>query len=320
MPEYPLVPDPRADIVAGSADFKAYLEKMPELYLKPEVPDIVREHIRIAQRVLEHSYFVYEFIDIALTQVIIGLEKSLRLKYREVEKKDDEELTFFQLSKWATSNNFFELADQSILDIYRKVRNGKVHSPKNSLGGTLYLQRILEPIGFINDLYEDIPLRVARKEVWTSLMKDVVDVFKEGATLTFDGNNLFFVRNICVTFVNNKHSSPKYYFSMVILTDPQSHSSQHLLATENLVALNVALNKTKRTMTGTEADTNRTFTISALDNLGMAAMKIWENQINEIHRKEDGEHAMPIDILAASSVQVRAEKLHTKALFNFYRN
>lgn len=320
MPEYPLFPDPRAEVACGTTDYITYLERIPELFLKPEVPDIVKEHIRITQRVLQHSYFVYEFIDVAFMQVIIGLEKALRIKYKDTTNLREEKKNFNDLLKWAYNQNFFELTDIKILDVYREVRNGKVHHPENTLGGMLYLQRILQPIGFINDLYEDVQLRIARKQVWSNLVKDMIEVFKEGATLTFDGNALFFIRKINIVFVNNKHSSAKYYFTIVMLTDPHSHSSGQLLPTKNVVALNVTINKAAKTMTGTEVGTNRAFTISAVDALSRTVTKLWENQINEIHRKEDGEYAMPIDILTESSLQGQAKKLHTIALFDFYKD
>lgn len=318
MPEYPLEPDARAELIAGNFGFNTYQQKVPELYLKPEVPQIVRDHIDIAQKILRHSFFVYDFIDVAFTQVIIGLEKALRLRYTEATGGGDDELTFYKLSEWAHSLNLFEFNDKSIIDAYRKVRNGKVHDAKNTLGGIVYLNRILEPLNMINDLYEDVPLRKERNRLRDDLFKDFIDLFQRKAMLNL-GDKLLLARDMTPVFINNKQNQLTYYISLIILPVPSFLKASNLLPVKNLTLTNFNLDRSAKVITATSQTDKMVITFSALDDLGQAAMKHWENSIDRINTKPDGNLEMNCDILCSFSMSAGSENFYTNTVSEFYR-
>ncbi|HEY1039742.1 MAG TPA: hypothetical protein VGF30_10075, partial [Bacteroidia bacterium] len=90
-------------------DVKTFKEQwLGELYLKPEVSEEIREQAFIINKLLLHSYYEYDFIDIAMLQGIISFEKALRIRYSELENKSARKLNLGELIDWALTLKLFE--------------------------------------------------------------------------------------------------------------------------------------------------------------------------------------------------------------------
>lgn len=50
------------------------------IYFKPEVPKDILAFANNVEKLLLHSYYEYEFIDIALTHAIFTFEKAMRIR------------------------------------------------------------------------------------------------------------------------------------------------------------------------------------------------------------------------------------------------
>jgi hypothetical protein len=188
----------------GGSDFESFQENILQpIYLKGEVPDDIKAEIKIVEKLLLHSYYEYNFIDLALSQAVFALEKSLRIRYSEVNNKSSSQLTFFKLIDWFFDEIYFEILNKGILTQLRNIRNGKVHNEKKTLGGIAFLHKVYTVVYLINDLYEDPLLRISRHKLIMELQEVLTDLMKEGAVISIDGKRSIIFK-ADVVFVNNK--------------------------------------------------------------------------------------------------------------------
>jgi hypothetical protein len=314
MPDYPLNPDPRASLIAGSNEFLDYQKKSTSLYLKKEVPELIRQHVSVVQRLLELSYFEYEFIDVAFTHAVFGLEKALKLRHEEIEGKEFKG-SFENVTTWAFSKNLLENDSTALVDIYRQIRNSKVHAPTPSLMGIAVFDRIEEPVMVINDLYEDVTLRSDRKE----LMKNALpffESFRDGAYWN-KNDKTYYIRNVNPVFVNNK-SSHVWYIAFIVATDLGSYTSSQMLFADHIVARDVIFDLNSQTLSGKDVTTGEPFRITKLDDLGIAFMKWWLNVIDETHKTANGNGAMPLEHIIGLSISLKVNRTYRLALSDFY--
>ncbi|TPE43349.1 hypothetical protein [Pontibacter mangrovi] len=184
--------------------YEEYLSKIvPELFINDNAPQQVKDGFALAWKLLRQAYFEYQFIDVALTQSIITLERALRLKYDELNNKPKKNITLQKLLKWFLHNGYFEPTNPQIYDQLRLIRNGKVHDTNHSFGGIAFLSKVLTPLQLINDLYEDKELRKKRQEERKQLTHHFQEQLIDGGILHF-GNQKLIIMGAWVAFVNNK--------------------------------------------------------------------------------------------------------------------
>lgn len=203
--------DPRWDIVASGKDYETFLETLPAYYLTSRAPETVHKEIEVARKILEHSYFVYEFIDVGFVQLIICFEKVLKLRHDQLVPKiqplpkKQKWLRFQELIEWAFNAGLLETSSSNRLHTFRDIRNGKMHAAKFSLGGFLYLSKTDEPIFYINDLYEDPQLRISRQVLKKSFQERLVNLLRERGLMwqtVDDVNQARVVVDVDTIFVN----------------------------------------------------------------------------------------------------------------------
>jgi hypothetical protein len=141
------------EIVQGAENFESFQSNLLRpINVKPEIPEDIRRNIEIIQKLLVHSYFEYDFIDIALLHANITLEKALKIRYKEIEN-NNKRLHFEKLVDWLYNSGHFKVYNREILDIIRDIRNRKVHETKNSVLGMAFIGRIYGIIDLINYIY-----------------------------------------------------------------------------------------------------------------------------------------------------------------------
>lgn len=200
-----LTPHPIWQSVVNADSFEGFKTHiLPELFLKKEVPEDVVHNVEVIRKLLLHSYFEYDFIDIALTQSVFALEQALKIRYRELNSKSYKG-NFKKLIEWFYERGYFETYNSGIAHQLRYIRNKKVHDEKNMLGGTIFLLKVKTPVMLINDIFEDKDLRKERKVIVEELQKRLNELFKKGSILKVNDSS-YIIDKISVVFVNNKEA------------------------------------------------------------------------------------------------------------------
>ena len=162
-------------------DFKENVLK--PIYINPSVPDDIQGEIKLVEKLLIHSFFEYEFIDVALTHAAFTLEKALKIKSKEIGAGLNPKLTFEKLIEWFFVNGYFETDNIEVPNQLRNIRNDKVHRAEKSLGGVIFMGKVYHTLDLINDLYEDHNLRKDRKSIRKSVNEKLQEFIKEGVIL-----------------------------------------------------------------------------------------------------------------------------------------
>ncbi len=134
--------DERWSLWVPDADFNKFKEIfIPDLYLKREVPDDIREMYKLIERILELSYFEYELYDIAMLKSFHAVEAILRLKFKELNPDYNKRIILAKIVEWFQENNYFE-GDIEFMKLMVDIRNHNSHPEKRSFGGGLMKQWI----------------------------------------------------------------------------------------------------------------------------------------------------------------------------------
>jgi len=186
--------------------FQTFKSKMlPQLFLKEQVDDNVKKAFGVVRKLLEHSYYEYEFFDVAAREALFAFEMALKIRYKEVNNGEEwpEKKPLARLIDWFESRSYFEVYNEYFLDHLRSVRNGFAHRKQYGYGGPIMRQWILHTMDLINDLYEIIPLRQRRMEQFTRYEEKLESLCDSGALLKMK-NNISTVFLARVGFINNK--------------------------------------------------------------------------------------------------------------------
>jgi hypothetical protein len=199
-------PDIKWKIIYGIGSHREFVERFGRrLYLKPAVHEDIRAIFRVVQQLLIHSYFEYEFVDVAALKAEIALETALKLRYFELQgtlwPKAD---TYRQLLEWFRTHGYFETSDSQFLDYVREVRNLDAHPDRHSFGGMTSMRHIKIAIDLINDLYEDPEKRRERVRQYRSVNKHLHTMLEGGCILERSSTEKEIVYLMLLGFINNK--------------------------------------------------------------------------------------------------------------------
>ena len=211
-----LKPDERWSILYNANDFDTYIKICtPEIWLKPEVPKHIHDSFGIIRKLLEHSYYVYEFYDEAASKALLIFEMALKLRYEEIEGKKWKKWDNLQkLIQYFADGQYFEADNQDFFDHIRHVRNSHAHPEQFSFGGAIMKQWIDKPMGLINDLYEDRELRRQRYSKREQIVQYFESVLHSGAELII-GDRRYVLAGARLLFIDNKYNPEVYYFGFV---------------------------------------------------------------------------------------------------------
>lgn len=194
-------------------------EIFPEIELKKEVHQDIKSEFRVIKRLVEQSYFEYQFYDKAATEALLTFEMALKMRNKELNfvKHDKYEPSLSKLITAFHKRDYFE-GNKRFLDLVRMVRNQFVHRDKHNFAGPLKRQYILHSIDLINGLYEDPKLRRKRKALTYVLNEAFKKIPSPGFKVkSKDEEFICFVG--WFSFVNNKSNPREIYFYFKPLFD-----------------------------------------------------------------------------------------------------
>jgi len=172
------------------------------IYLKPEVPEDVKDSIQIVGKLLLHSYYEYSFIDVAFTHAVYAFEKALKIRWQEIHGTPPRK-SLEEFIDWFSDNNYFENSYKEGLHAIRQIRNRFAHDEKKMVLGIGSFNLIYGTIDLINDLYEDQALRIYRKNGVEQLAPKLETLLKEGGITSINGERLITFKAYPV-FIENK--------------------------------------------------------------------------------------------------------------------
>lgn len=124
-----------------------YKDISPSEFVKKVVPAVdfnkdthqdVVSAFKIIHRLLIYSYYEYEFIDVAVAKAFHTFEMALKLRYKEIKRKEWKG-NLKDLLNWGNKNHLFEISDQGFLDHVRNARNHFSHPERYGFGGSAAL-------------------------------------------------------------------------------------------------------------------------------------------------------------------------------------
>ncbi len=262
-----------------------------EVYLNPTMINDTKEQIRIVEKLLLLSYYEYQFIDVAMTQVAFVLEKALKLKWFELYNTHTNRV-FKSLIKWAFDEGYFESYNIGFIDQLREIRNNNVHNETHSFGGVVFLNKVYHTIDLINDLYEDALLRKLRKESIKILQDQFNEHFTNGAIQVFD-NTKMIVYKAYPMFINNKKNITELKLSVCLIFDlePYNNNIHYTVNHSTFTLVNWTI--TKDVFTATEKDTSKPFTLQAInDTVNQKRFDEWHNDFLKLPNQIVVEHCV----------------------------
>jgi len=270
------------EIVKGAETFESFQQKIiSPIYLDKNLRHDVKEDIAVIEKLLLHSYFEYEFIDVALTQAVFTFEKALKWKYQEVNNTSSCDLGFEDLINWFASRNYFEVWDNEIIHQLRSIRNDKVHGIRKSLGGTAFLREVYRAIDLINDLQEDVELRMKRKKLMRLLQKQLHEFLEGGGVISWFGKREIVFR-ADIIFFNNKLDTPVYDLAIWKIFDLKSRNERGNIVPRSKLIQLTKCNLSKEIFQGKDKTTGELITISKIqDEQNKEKFDQWHKELYE---------------------------------------
>lgn len=200
-------------------------QMLPKIYFTSNVHEDIQKTFSVIDKLLLHGYFEYEFLDVAVTKSLQAFEMALKLRYEQITlKKWNKHSTLDQLLNYFHSRNYFEFVNPTFIEHIRKSRNALTHPERHGFGGYSGLHWIDTTVDLINDIYEDLPLRLQRFETRKIISKQLAEIVKNGATVkSSEFAGIIFLLDL--VFINNKNMPPVYTFvGSLIFSDPDSNT------------------------------------------------------------------------------------------------
>lgn len=197
---------------------KEFIEKMiPEIHFKKNVHEDIIKEFEILKCLLVHAYYRYQFFDIAVNKSLQIMEMAFKIKYRELHQMPavNVKVPLWKLIRELERTNHFE--DQpSYVHRLRELRNSFLHPDRHSFAGSVFSNVIKGVVQVINELYEDIPLRIERRALKEDFRKSLKESLSENTELLIYGQKLP-VHLIQTVLIDNKEPEPISHLFVVPL-------------------------------------------------------------------------------------------------------
>ncbi len=185
-----------------------------------QVPKAVVKCFDVVRKLILHSYFEYEFLDVAFERTLFIFELALKIRYEEIcgKRSTGKNSNLRKLIHWASTQGLFE-DDETAIQSIRQLRNDMAHPERNKLFGYFSLDGIHKIVEVINELYEGIDLRKSRTQQEAKAESLLDEYLKKGAELELRNFRLIIFK-ASLLYCDNKVFPPKCYFLFWPIFDP----------------------------------------------------------------------------------------------------
>jgi hypothetical protein len=197
---------------------------LPKVDLISTVHPEVRKQYRAIRKLIAHSYFEYEFFDIAAGQMTMLVEMAMVWKYEQLTgepwkrktKKGESKRDLKNLFDWLNQNGHFATNFPTDTNFLRQVRNYYAHPKKHGFSGGTHLKAIVHLILFINELYD--PNLITANRLSAPIENWLTSHETKRKVLRFPSGQLL-ISTIYCAFVDSSDAEPQYYFAAFPLFD-----------------------------------------------------------------------------------------------------
>ncbi len=184
-------------------------KSIPAINLKAEIDRNVHDSFRVIRKLLEMSYYEYQFYDVAALKAMLTFEMAAKIRYKEINGTYwDKSLK--QLIGWFHTRHYFEVYNDTFLNNYRDFRNSLAHPINNNFAGSLKRQWILYTVDLINAMYEDPQRRYYRKQLLATVNRKLKKISANGCIVK-NGEQEYICFSVVLVFINNKLSPQELY-------------------------------------------------------------------------------------------------------------
>jgi len=205
---------------------------IPNMNLRNEVSEDISKAYHVIRQLLIHSYFEYEFVDVAVTKLLQTFEMALKIRYEEINVKSWGKGPLEQLIEWFRKGYYFENVDKNFLKHVRNVRNDLSHPQKHSFGGIGLFHWFDTITDLINDLYGDLDLRKQRISELELINKHLKKGVKNGAILDLVKDR-YIIYDAGALFIDNTSETKKlygYYKTIFKLKNELKENEQRIMS------------------------------------------------------------------------------------------
>lgn len=202
--------DSRWVSIVGLDNWQDFKELSDSFQLDSKVSNVICIKFKLTQKLINYSYYEYEFMDAAFSSALICFEFALKNRLTELISEDLSENDLGKLIDIAAKRSLFDI-DKDRVHSLREMRNDIMHTDRYQMYGFAALNGISIIVELINGLYEDVENRIERKRIIRSTNNKLKNLFKNGANLKSDqGSHIFF--DLELLYFNNKQYPAIYTF------------------------------------------------------------------------------------------------------------
>lgn len=198
-------------------NFEEYCSKIPEFYFKNGVPEDVIKNFEVVEKLLALSYYEYKFIDEAYAKAIYTFEMAMSIRYKDFYPNSGK-VMFNALINKLSKMNLFETNIQT-LNYIRELRNYYSHPERHSFGGLIFWNRIEYISRLINEMYEDVTLRLQRVKLSKEFISKLQTSKMNKAVVIEIQNEPTILYRLQLLFINNKETPNTYLLACTPLFD-----------------------------------------------------------------------------------------------------
>lgn len=190
---------------------------------REDIPDGVRRRLDVVRDLIRHSYFVYDFMDVAAERTLFTFEMALKKRLSDLGREPGKK-PLAKLIDWGAEEYLFESGKEAAHAV-RNLRNYEAHPDRNDRKGPAALHLTEQVVWMIDEMYADREQRKDRFEKREALQSKLGQAVEEGAVLEGfydqEGEPLrLLIHDAQVLLVNNRSKQTTYHVAACPVFDP----------------------------------------------------------------------------------------------------
>ncbi|MBI1305993.1 MAG: hypothetical protein GC181_05205 [Bacteroidetes bacterium] len=197
--------------------FNEHCDNIPEFYFKAEVPEDVVRNFEVIKTLLAFSYYEYKLIDEAYSKALHTFEMAMKIRLSDFDASARNK-SFKPLLATLNKHHLFE-TDYKQIQYLESLRNHYAHPKSHSFAGAVVWNKIQGISMLINEMYEDVSLRLKRKEQMNNFRKKMKDSSLNNGVVIEINSEHKILYDLRLLFINNKKEPNSYLFACTPLWD-----------------------------------------------------------------------------------------------------
>ncbi len=268
----------------GEKTFEDYCTKIPEFYFRKKVPEDVIKNFEIIERLMAFSYYEYRFIDEAFAKALFTFEMAMGMRLKDFDPKSKKD-RFQALITKLTNYNAFD-TDLKILRHVKDMRDYYSHPERHSFGGIVFWNRIEFINRLINEMYEDINTRLARRKATNFFVKELLNSNLDKFSILEIEEKIILLYKTQLLLLNNKIEPNTYLFACTPLFNYKSDENGATYVPNSIPILIINPIFKDNTLNGQCFYTKKTISFLHIEKLTQF-VPIWEEWKNGYNKIEN---------------------------------